>query len=149
MPRAGKGGHRNRAEKKLEHFSVSITVELAIKLRAAARGRSAHAPLLLQSDGSPWGDNPGASYHREVKKIVTDIDADPNATMYALRHSSITRMLLKKVPTSVVADRHDTSEAMLKKYYARYISEHSDDVTRHALLQHAMPATDNVVALAG
>ena len=149
MPRAGKGGHRNRAEKKLAHFSVSITVELAIKLRAAARGRSAHTPLLLQSDGSPWGDNPGASYHREVKKIVTDIDADPKATMYALRHSSITRMLLKKVPTSVVADRHDTSEAMLKKYYARYISEHSDDVTRHALLQHAMPATDNVVALAG
>ena len=149
MPRAGKGGHRNRAEKKLEHFSVSITVELAIKLRAAARGRSAHTPLLLQSDGSPWGDNPGASYHREVKKTVTDIDADPKTTMYALRHSSITRMLLKKVPTSVVADRHDTSEAMLKKYYARYISEHSDDVTRHALLQHAMPATDNVVALAG
>ena len=148
MPRAGKGGHRNRAEKKLEHFSVSITVELAIKLRSAARGRSAHAPLLLQSDGSPCGDNPGASYHREVKKIVTDVGADPKATMYALRHSSITRMLLKKVPTSVVADRHDTSEAMLKKYYARYISEHSDDVTRQALLQHAMPATDNVLALA-
>ena len=148
MPRAGKGGHRNRAEKRLEHFSVSITVELAIKLRAAARGRSDHAPLLLQSDGRPWGDNPGASYHRDVKQIVTAIDADPDATMYALRHSSIVRMLLKNVPTSVVAARHDTSEAMIKKYYARYISEYSDDVSRHALLQHEPPAGENVVALA-
>jgi integrase len=148
MPRAGKGGHRNRAEKKLEHFSVSITVELAIKLRAAARGRSAHAPLLLQSDGSSWAGNPGASYNRKVKKIVTTIGADPEATMYSLRHSSIARMLLKNVPTSVVAARHDTSEAMIRKYYARYISEYSDDVSRHALLQHE-PAGENVVAMVG
>ena len=148
MPRAGKGGHRNRAEKKLEHFSVSITPELAIKLRAAAQGRSARAPLLLQDDGNPWGANPGASYHRDVDKIVTAIGADPEATMYSLRHSSIVRMLLKNVPTSVVAARHDTSEAMIKKYYARYISEYSDDVSRHALLHHEPPAADNVVALA-
>ena len=148
MPRAGKGGHRNRAEKKSENYSVSITVELAIKLRAAARDRSHHAPLLLQGDCRPWGDNPGASYHREVKKIVATIGADPATTAYSLRHSSIARMLLANVPTSVVAARHDTSEAMIRKYYARYISEYSDDVSRHALLQHESPAGENVVALA-
>ena len=60
MPKTAKGGGRNRAEKKLEHYSVPITVQLAAKLKAAAKGRTDQAPLLLQSDGSPWGDNPGA-----------------------------------------------------------------------------------------
>ena len=88
MPKSAKGGDRNRAEKKLERYSVPITVQLAARLKAAAKGRADHAPLLLQSDGSPWGDNPGAGYHRDVDKIVTAIGADPDATMYALRHSS-------------------------------------------------------------
>ena len=88
MPKSAKGGDRNRAEKKLERYSVPITVQLAARLRAAAKGRADDAPLLLQGDGSPWGDNPGAGYHREVKQIVTAIGADPDATMYALRHSS-------------------------------------------------------------
>ena len=149
MPRAGKGGHRNRAEKKQESFSVPITPELAVKLRAAARGRNSHAPLLLQSDGREWGNNPGASYHREIKQIVSTIGADPAATAYALRHSAIARMLLKNVPTSVVAARHDTSEAMIRRYYARYISEYSDDVSRHALLQLEPPDGESVLALAG
>ena len=54
---------------------MPITVQLAAKLRVAARGRADHAPLLLQADGSPWGDNPGAGYHRDVNKIVTAIGA--------------------------------------------------------------------------
>ena len=88
MPKSAKGGDRNRSAKKTERYSVPITVQLAARLREAARARPDHAPLLLQGDGSPWPDNPGASYHREVKKIVADIGADPDATMYALRHSS-------------------------------------------------------------
>ena len=108
MPKSAKGGDRNRAAKKLERYSVPITVQLAARLKAAAKGRADHAPLLLQGDGSPWPDNPGASYHREVKKIVADIGADPDATMYALRHSSIVRMLLKNVPIRLVASLHNT-----------------------------------------
>ena len=83
MPKSAKGGGRNRSAKKTERYSVPITVQLAAKLKAAAKGRADDAPLLLQSDGSPWGDNPGASYHREVNKIVTAIGLDPDeVTMY-------------------------------------------------------------------
>ena len=149
MPKSAKGGDRNRSAKKTRAlFSVPITVQLAARLREAAGARPDHAPLLLQGDGSPWPDNPGASYHREVKKIVADIGADPDATMYALRHSSIVRMLLKNVPIKLVASLHNTSTKMIEKHYAKYITEHSDDVSRHALLHHEPPAADNVVALA-
>ncbi len=62
---------------------MPITVQLAAKLKAAAKGRADDAPLLLQSDGSPWGDNPGQNYHRQVDKVVTAIGLDPDVTMYA------------------------------------------------------------------
>jgi integrase len=148
MSKAGKGGSRKRVEKKQQHYSVPITTQLAVKLKAAAKSRADHAPLLLQSDGSPWGANPGASYHNDVKKIVAAIGADPDATMYALRHSSIVRMLLLNVPVRLVAELHNTSIKMIEKHYSRYITEHSiDEITRIGLLSESTPAADNVVAL--
>src|SRR6266436_2415546 len=149
MPKSGKGGSRNRSAKKAERYSVPITVQLAIKLKQAAKGRTDDAPLLLQSDGNGWGDNPGQRYHREVGKIVTAIGLDPDeVTMYCLRHSSIVRALLLNVPIRLVASLHNTSVAMIERTYSKYITEHSDDISRKALLQHEPPSGDNVVALA-
>src|SRR6476661_4299522 len=151
MPKSAKGGGRNRAVKKTERYSVPITVQLATKLKAAAKGRADDAPLLLQGDGSPWDKNPGQNYHRQVDKVVMAIGLDPaDVTMYALRHSSIVRMLLQNVPIRLVASLHNTSVAMIEKHYSRYIVEHTDDISCRALLQHdeLQAAADNVVALA-
>ena len=150
MPKSAKGGGRNRSVKKTERYSVPITPQLASKLKAAAKGRSDDAPLLLQSDSSLWDKNPGQNYHRQVDKAVTAIGLDPaEVTMYCLRHSSIVRMLLRNVPIRLVASLHNTSVAMIEKHYSRYITEHSiDDITRAALLQHEpISAGGNVVAL--
>jgi hypothetical protein len=68
--------------------------------------------------------------------------------MYALRHSSIVRMLLQNVPIRLVASLHNTSVAMIERHYSRYIVEHSDDISRRALLQHELPTGNSVVALA-
>jgi integrase len=149
MPKSAKGGGRNRSQKKHERYSVPITLALALKLKAGASGRADNAPLLLQGDGSPWGDNPGQRYHRQVHKIVTAIGLDPAAvTVYALRHSSIVRMLLVNVPIRLVASLHNTSVTMIERTYSKYITEHSDDISRNALLQDDPPRGDNVVALA-
>src|ERR1700751_2936416 len=67
MPKSGKGGGRNRSQKKHERYSVPITVQLAAKLREAAKGRADDAPLLTQSDGSAWT---GQRYHGHIDKIV-------------------------------------------------------------------------------
>ena len=85
------------------------------------------------------GRKSGAGYHREVKQIVSAIGSDPDATMYALRHSSIVRMLKANVPIRLVASLHNTSTKMIEKHYSKYITEHSDDISRHALLQHEPP----------
>jgi integrase len=149
MPKSAKGGGRNRSQKKNERYSVPITVQLAAKLRASAAGRAEHAPLLTQCDGSAWGDDPAQRYHRHIDKIVVEIRLDPAVvTIYALRHSSIVRMLLQNVPIRLVASLHNTSVAMIEKNYSKYITEHSDEISRKALLQDEPPSGDNVVALA-
>jgi integrase len=149
MPKSAKGGGRNRSQKKNERYSVPITVQLAAKLRASAAGRAEHAPLLTQCDGSAWGDDPAQRYHRHIDKIVVEIRLDPAVvTIYALRHSSIVRMLLQNVPIRLVASLHNTGVAMIEKNYSKYITEHSDEISRKALLQDEPPSGDNVVALA-
>jgi integrase len=149
MPKSAKGGGRNRSQKKHERYSVPITVQLATKLREAAKDRAGSGPLLTQSDDSPWGENPGQRYHRRIDNIVTEIGLDSAVvTIYALRHSSIVRMLLANVPIRLVASLHNTSVAMIEKTYSKYITEHSDDISRKALLQDKPPAGDNVVTFA-
>jgi integrase len=148
MPKSAKGGGRNRAQKKAERYSVPITTLLAAKLKKAAKGRTDDAPLLLQSDGSPWADNPGQNYHRDVDKVVTAIGLDPaDVTMYALRHSSIVRMLLQSVPIRLIASLHNTSVAMIEKHYSKHIDQYGDEHARAALLQHEQPSGANVIAL--
>ena len=86
-----------------------------------------------------------------MDRAVTAAGLDPDVvTMYALRHSSIVRMLLRNVPIRLVASLHNTSVAMIEKHYSRYITEHSiDDITRAGLLSEPTPAGDNVVSIAG
>lgn len=148
MPKSAKGGGRNRAKKKHERYSVPITPALATKLREAAKGRADDTPLLLQSDGTGWGENPGQTYHRQIDKIVTAIGRDPaEVTIYALRHSSIVRMLLQNVPIRLVASLHNTSVAMIERTYSKYITEYSDDISRKALLRDGYLPPNNVIAL--
>ena len=105
MPASGKGGGRKRAEKKIERFAVPITPHLALRLLAAAKGRAGDARLLLRSNGQPWSEKlVYDNYGRDIRVVVKNIGHDPNrVTAYALRHSSITRQLLRGVPTRVVA----------------------------------------------
>ena len=104
MPKSGKGGGRNRSAKKAERYSVPITVALSQRLKAAAAGRAADAPLLVRADGTPWGDDPSQHYRRDVREVLTAIGEDPDeVTLYSLRHSNIVRMLLKNIPIRLIA----------------------------------------------
>ena len=148
MPKSGKGGGQNRAEKKIERFSVPITVQLVKWLKVAASNRPEDAPLLLRSDGQPWSRDPLQDYRRDVVEIVTAIGRDPGeVSMYSLRHSSITRALLAHVPPRLVAAMHDTSVSQVEKNYSKHIAEHADDLARAALLHHDDAPPTNVVKL--
>jgi integrase len=136
MPSSRKG--RNRS---IERRPLSISLSLASTLRQAAVGRALTTPLL---DRIPRLD-------LRFRAVAKSIGLDPEVTPYALRHSSIVRMLLGGVPVRVVAAHHDTSVAMIEKTYSRYIiGDPTDIMTRRTLLDFAAPsASANVVAIHG
>jgi integrase len=134
MPSSRKGRRRS-----IERKPLPISPTLATALRRAAVGRPDDAPLLPATAPQP---------HRIFPRLVAQLELDSAVTLYSLRHSSITRMLLSGVPVRVVAAHHDTSIAMLEKTYSRFIGEHSDVLVRAALLDlEQPPAGDKVVSL--
>jgi integrase len=135
MPSARKGRRRT-----VERKPIPIPSSLASALRSAAVGRPATAALLIATAPSP---------HRIFPRLAARLHLGPEVTLYALRHSSITRMLLAGVPVRVVAALHDTSTVMLERTYSRSIGAHSDHLVRAALLDVKRPAIGNVVPLKG
>jgi integrase len=136
MPSSRKG----RGQKKISRRPVPIPVSLAAKLRRIAEGRAPTAPLLTKPTGDRWGRG---DHWRPFARAVGATGLDPGeATLYALRHSSIVRALLAGVPVRVVAVNHDTSVAMIERTYSRYIGDHADALARKALLDIASAPTE-------
>jgi integrase len=140
MPTAAKG-----RRKVIGRRPVPISADLAFRLRQFAVGRPASALLFPHSDGKGWrGTRHYRPFQRTVKRAVLDPD---KVTIYALRHSSISRSLLANVPIRIVAVAHDTSVAMIERTYSRHIADHADTITRGAMLVMEQPAAIKVVTL--
>src|SRR5262245_15990292 len=111
MPRSGKGHAHKRAAKMVERVPVPITPALAAVLREEAHGRAQDAPLLRRADGSAWGHRRSDQYREDFRAVVETVGLGPDeVTPYALRHSNISRSLLRGGPVTLVADLTDTSE---------------------------------------
>jgi integrase len=149
VPKSAKAGGRLRAERKRETYPLPISVGLAKKLAKAAAGRAEDDRLLLRSTGASWNEaNVHGDYRLDFAAIVQALGLNPKISGYCFRHSSICRQLLRGVPTRVVAANHNTSVLMIERTYSKHIGDHSDEVTRAALLDHEPPQADNVIALA-
>lgn len=145
MPSSQKGG--GRAARAITRKPVPIPPTLAAKLRQMAGNRRDEDSLLVKSDGWPWRQPTCSFEMRPWKEAARRAGLDPTVTMYALRHSSIVRMLLDNVPIRLVADHHDTSVREIERTYSKHIAGHGDALVRRALLDLDAPATGNVVPL--
>ena len=136
---------KGRSRKAVERRPVPLPPSLAARLAALGEGRPVDAPLLLKPDGEPWGREDHGKPFAEARARA---GLGAEVTAYSLRHSSIVRQLLAAVPVRIVASSHDTSVLMLERTYSRYISDHTDTLTRRALLDLAEPAADeNVIPI--
>jgi len=143
MPSSRKG----RGVKKVMRRPVPISSGLALRLLHVGRGRSRHAPLLVKPSGEPWKKSDHSRLFARAAKLAELDERAPTLTIYCLRHSSIARQLLVGVPIRVVAVNHDSSVAMLEKAYSRHIGDHSDSLSRRALLDLEAPAAATVVSI--
>jgi integrase len=134
MPSSRKG----RGRKKVTRQPVPIPENLAVRLRQAGQ-QSNNGRLLMKPSGEPWKRS---DHTRLFARAVQHAGLDPaEVTIYALRHSSITRQLLAAVPIRVVAVFHDTSVAMIEKTYSKHIGDHADALARPALLDLSAPVS--------
>lgn len=131
MPSSLKG----KGQKRITRRPVPITLGLARQLAQVAVGRNLDAPLLVKSSGETWNQSDHSRPFRRAAALakLAEKDGEP-VTLYALRHSSITRQLLAGVPIRVVAAQHDTSVVMIERNYSSLISDHADALSRAALL---------------
>jgi hypothetical protein len=135
----------SRQECDKERRPVPIPTNLAAGLKQASAGRPSEAPLLTKPSGEPWRHS---DHRHPFGRAVTRAGLDPaEVTIYALRHSSIVRQLLANMPIRVVATLHDTSVVMIERTYSKFIADHSDAVSRRALLDTTRPIGKNVVPL--
>jgi integrase len=132
MPSARKGKTR-----KITTTPVQITPALAQQLLVACGDRADHQPLLLDDKGRI----PGQSFFQrripeisKALKLPTSPLTGEQATLYALRHSSIVRGLLKNRPIRLVAATHDTSVEQIEATYAKYITTPGAELMRGALI---------------
>jgi hypothetical protein len=100
--------------------------ELARKLWAAAAGRAPDAPLLLNRRGLQWEPGEQRIFHRMLRQA----GFDSKITINALRHTKISRLIEKKVPTEFIAKMTHTSARMIERTYAALIAEHSNAFAR-------------------
>jgi integrase len=133
---SSKKGRRRRIERR----PVPIPASLARSLRLAAGDRAPHEPLLQLA-------NCTRTLFEWFKRAAVAAGLDPKVSIYALRHSSITRMLCNGTPIRVVAAHHDTSTQMIERTYSRFISDVADTMVRRVILDIAAPAGANIVPL--
>jgi integrase len=139
MPSSKKGS----GEKRITRVGVPLPAGLARRLAKTAEGRSPDAPLLPQADGQRRGRQHGYTFAKAVRAA----GLDPKViTIYALRHSYITRALLGNVPIRLIAAQCDTSVPMIERAYSAYIAGHGDAIARKALIDFDIePVADNVI----
>jgi hypothetical protein len=140
--RKGRGG------KKKSHEPVPIPMSFAARLREASRGKPQKSPLFTKPSGEPWKKS---DHYRPFAGAAERAGLDPEVvTIYALRHSSITRQILANVPIRVIAVMHDTSVAMIEKNYSTAIAKASENIVRPVLFDigiEPLRVASNVVAL--
>lgn len=138
MPSSRKGKNRTK-NRPVTYRPLPISPRLAAALRQHATGKRPDAPLFDKI----W------NLAMRLRPVIEQLGLDSKITPYALRHSSIVRMIRERVPLRLVAAHHDTSTAQVESTYSRNIvGDLSEPVTRATLPDLAKPAAGNVVPLA-
>jgi integrase len=153
MPSSRKG----RGKKKVAQRPVPIPAGLARRLGDAVKDQPGAAPLLTKPttgrwSGGPWNKSDHARPFNEIVERCGLADRQQlgypaEVTLYALRHTSIVRAILANVPLRVIAANHDTSVVMIERNYSAFITDHSDAITRAALLDTVESDDDNVLPM--
>jgi integrase len=95
----------------------TATVEL---FKAQARSKLPATSLFTRADGAAWDKD---KWKGPIKDAVRAAGLADNVTAYALRHSTITDLIVAGVPLLTVAQLAGTSVAMIERHYGHLLQE--------------------------
>jgi integrase len=134
---------KGRGVKQRQHVPVAVYSDVMARLKPLLAGRAGHEGLLQHWVGvkgfghaaGPVRREPWRSANQMFKGWVRAVAAAgvEYVEPYALRHSSVVRMLRAGLPVRIVAAAHDTSSQMIERHYAQFILDAADELARRAL----------------
>jgi len=118
-------GRRLRVRGKTGERSVVLSPDGAAFFASLAEAcDNAGRPLLVRGGDKPWID------HAQIKPVARAVKAaglDPETTIYAARHTYITRALSNGVPLTAIAKQCGTSAQMIEQTYANFLPDQFDE----------------------
>lgn len=152
--------HKGKGEKGVTHIATPLSDPDMGMFLPITFGRSDDEPLLMRwhhkrAGGASlaWAKDErrawvgSAEMTRDWRAACAAVGLSVSVIPYALRHSSIVRMLKAGLSIRLVAAAHDTSVAMIEKTYAKYIVDASEDLLRRAAVPMTRAVGGDVVPL--
>ncbi len=105
-------------DKKGRPRKIIVPDQTAKFLADQCRSKLPAAPIFSRIDGRAWDKD---SWKGPIKDAVTAAELRPDASAYALRHSTITDLLTEGLPALTVAQISGTSVAMIERHYGHLL----------------------------
>jgi integrase len=93
-------------------------------LKKLAAGRGPDEFMFVQSNGRRWKRS---DQTRPMKAALRKAALPPDGSLYALRHTYVSRAIEGGVPLNIIADNCGTSVRMIEKTYAKILAENRRD----------------------
>lgn len=102
--------------------AIKLPEEHVLFFKEQAKGKTPAAPLFARADGSAWNAD---AWKKPIKEAVRAAKLPDGATAYALRHSTITDLVIGGLDTMTVAKLSGTSLAMIDRHYGHLRGDHA------------------------
>lgn len=93
---------------------IQLPTEVAKLLSSQSANKLPSAPLFMRANGKAWDKN---SWKLPIAEAVAAAALPGNATAYTLRHSTITDLVIAKLPLLTIAQISGTSAEMIERHY--------------------------------
>jgi integrase len=101
---------------------ITLPPSTATFFAEQTKDKTPSAPLFARADGSAWNKD---SWKYPFKDAVVAAKLPITATAYALRHSTITDLIIQGLDTMTVSQLAGTSIVMIEKHYGHLRAEHA------------------------
>ena len=101
---------------------ITLPSSTAAFFAEQSKDKTPSAPIFARADGSAWNKD---SWKYPFKDAVVAAKLPMAATAYALRHSTITDLIVNGLDTMTVSQLAGTSIVMIEKHYGHLRAEHA------------------------